>query len=123
MFTLSSCLKEGQTGLGTIEGYIQTDLYSKTTGTFLTSYIAQEERVYIVYGDNDFYNDDTRTSFNGKFEFPFLNKGDYTIFVYSECFFNLNTCPSGSEVYTFPVTLDARNATASLDTIIVKLYD
>lgn len=43
-----------------------------------------DEKVYLVYGNNDYYDDDTRTGVNGEFQFPGLTKGDYTVYVISK---------------------------------------
>jgi hypothetical protein len=43
-----------------------------------------DERVYIIYGEEEFYSDDVRTDENGNFQFRNLNRGTYTIFAFSE---------------------------------------
>jgi hypothetical protein len=48
-----------------------------------TSY-AQEQEVYLRYGDHDFYDERIRTDYKGYFEFRNLIPGDYEIFTYSE---------------------------------------
>ncbi len=45
---------------------------------------AQEQEVYLVYGDHEFYDERIRTNFDGYFEFDNLIPGDYSVFVYSE---------------------------------------
>ena len=45
---------------------------------------AQEQEVYIIYGDHQFYEERIRTNYNGYFEFSNLIPGSYTVFVYSE---------------------------------------
>lgn len=39
-----------------------------------------DERVYLIYGDEDFYSEDVRTDENGKFQFKGLTRGDYRVF-------------------------------------------
>ncbi len=46
--------------------------------------LAQEVDVYIVYNNQPFYTDRTRTGFDGTFCFPNLIKGPYSVYVYSE---------------------------------------
>ena len=46
--------------------------------------LAQEQEVYLIYGDHDYYDERIRTNFDGYFEFPDLIPGEYTVFVYSE---------------------------------------
>ncbi len=45
---------------------------------------AQEQEVYLRYGDHEFYDERIRTDYNGYFEFRNLIPGDYEVFVYSE---------------------------------------
>lgn len=45
---------------------------------------AQEQEVYLRYGNNEFYNERIRTDYKGYFEFRNLIPGDYEIFTYSE---------------------------------------
>lgn len=45
---------------------------------------AQEEDVYIVYGDHSYYDDRTRTYYNGTYTFNNLIKGTYRIYMYSD---------------------------------------
>ena len=43
-----------------------------------------DERVYIIYGDEDFYSESVRTDENGKYQFKGLQKGNYRIYAFSE---------------------------------------
>jgi len=45
---------------------------------------AQEQEVYLIYNNRDYYDDRIRTSYNGYFEFSNLIPGEYEIFTYSE---------------------------------------
>ena len=52
----------------------------------LGHYYHADEEVYIIYGDEDNYYDDSyETSFDGSFRFENLRKGTYTVFIYSDC--------------------------------------
>jgi len=81
----SSCSKEsGEGGSASIIGKVVVvdviaGLPSDTTD-------AVEEDVYIIYGSdpNRVYDDSFETSWNGSFQFDFLRKGSYTVFVYSD---------------------------------------
>ena len=116
---LISCTKEpGEGGKNTIEGVIIMQEYTESTNQFVVEYPAPEERVYIIYGDNAYFADDTRTNYDGTFRFPYLYKGDYHIFVYSECL----ACPSGQEPIFVDVELKERKETYEMDTIYVKNY-
>jgi hypothetical protein len=41
------------------------------------------ERVYIIYGNGTELGDDVRTSYDGSFQFKYLTKGQYKVFVNS----------------------------------------
>ncbi|MFD1551467.1 hypothetical protein DNU06_13305 [Putridiphycobacter roseus] len=94
---LLSCNKtEGEGGFATIKGTIVTyDLNS--AGELTATYPATDEDVYIIYGTEDnTYNDKTTTSYDGSYIFTNLNKGTYTLYVYSQC----DTCLSGQNAIT-----------------------
>jgi hypothetical protein len=42
-----------------------------------------DERVYIIYGEEDFYSESIRTDANGDFQFKGLTPGDYRIYAFS----------------------------------------
>lgn len=106
-FTFFSCDKEeGEGGKATIKGKVFTYDVSDLTGDTLASYYALEERVYIIYGDNNIYDDDTRTHYDGSFQFQYLKKGDYTLYVYSDC----DTCASNKTTVIKEVKIDDNKA-------------
>lgn len=119
VFVLSACEKEpGEGGSASVVGklFLQ-DLNSD--GEIKDEYFLPDERVFIIYGDNAIYDDDTRTHFDGSFQFKYLYKGQYTIFAYSKCDSDLDTCPSGQEpiMKTFEIT--EKGQIYDLDTLIV----
>ena len=83
IFTFSSCSKvEGPGGTITIKGKV---VERDHVGVNIFEYSAVDQDVFIIYGNqNSFYDDDVKTSYDGSFEFRYLQKGDYQIFVYSE---------------------------------------
>lgn len=91
---LSGCKKEpGEGGKSEIRGYVYEQAYNDGTCQPIgTAYPLIEARVYIMYGDHDFYDDDVRTGPDGLFAFSWLRKGDYRIYVVSEC---TATCDQG----------------------------
>jgi hypothetical protein len=112
-----SCKKvEGEGGSSEIIGkVIIRDLDG--LGNLIDEYPAQDQRVYIIYGDDDnIYDDDFDTSFDGSFRFQFLTKGTYTLFVYEDC----NSCPSGERAVTRTVEIDENNATVEVADLIIK---
>ena len=79
-----SCTKvEGPGGAATIRGRImKTEVNGVGTEYFSN---AADEDVYLIYGsEGSFYDDDIKTSYDGSFEFNYLEEGDYQLFVYSE---------------------------------------
>jgi hypothetical protein len=88
-----SCTKEPGLGgtstiMGTIKQYdlLHFDIPGSEYIDTIAEYFKADENIYIIYGDEDnFYDDDYNTSFDGSFRFDNLRKGSYTIFVYSDC--------------------------------------
>lgn len=80
-----SCTKEeGEGGTSSISGRVYVvNYYSYPAAIKDTSY-AQEEDVYIIYGDDKVYSDRFRTHYDGTYRFQYLRKGKYTVFAYSE---------------------------------------
>lgn len=54
-----------------------------TEGTTFTEGPIVDNRVYLIYGDDAFYSEDTRSDAEGNYQFRNLNRGDYTVFAYS----------------------------------------
>lgn len=82
VFLFSSCSKEeGEGGRSSITGTVHmTDI----TGGNQGEYNAPDYDVYIIYGDDDdIYDDDVKTNFDGTFEFKNLRKGSYRVFAYT----------------------------------------
>jgi len=104
-FILGSCTKEaGEGGSSTLKGRIYGyDI--NTSGIVTDSAVVQDARVYISYGDNTTVDDDTRSSYTGEYAFRGLQKGTYTIFVYSQC----NDCPFNQEVKKQLVEITEKN--------------
>ncbi len=119
LLLLVSCSKEpGEGGKNSIEGVIMMQEYTKSTDQFVIEYPAPEERVYIIYGENAYYADETRTNYDGSFLFQYLYKGEYHLFVYSECL----ACASGVEPIFVDIELKERKEEFVTDTIYVKKY-
>jgi hypothetical protein len=113
---LSSCKKEeGVGGTSTISGKVYAKEYS-SAGNLLAEYYAQEERVYIIYGDGTTYDNDFRTSYDGSYKFQYLNKGTYKVFCYSNC----DTCASGSIAVIKEVEITSNNSSVELEDIVIR---
>jgi hypothetical protein len=96
-FSLLSCKKEeGEGGTSTIRGKVIVHNFDAgyQEPQPREIYPAADEKVYIIYGaDGTTYNDDFNTSYDGSYEFKFLQKGTYKIFVYSKDSTGANTPP------------------------------
>ncbi|MBM3453412.1 MAG: hypothetical protein FJX84_09785 [Bacteroidetes bacterium] len=114
---ICSCSKyEGEGGSSTIRGVIREQKYN-SLGNLISEYPIADKDVYIIYGnENTFYDDDIKTSYDGSFEFRYLRKGNYKVFVYEDC----NTCPSGVKEVLIPVEITKNNQIVDLDTIDTK---
>lgn len=115
---LISCEKgAGIGGTSDLIGKIKIEEYNQS-GQLVQTYEAQEERVYIIYGRNEIYDDDTRTHFDGSYQFKNLNEGNYTIFAYSGC----DTCSSGKKPVSVSVDISARKSTVEAPEIVLFDY-
>ena len=120
-FLTFSCTKsEGIGGRSSIKGKVIIDNINIIDGTIENTYDAQDVDVFIIYGnDNNNYNDDQSTSYDGSFEFNYLNKGYYEVFVYSDC----QNCPKGQDsVIIQSITINESNTVNELDTIRIANY-
>lgn len=117
--TLGACTKtEGTGGAATISGTVTVEEYN-SFGTLLSTYPAQDQKVYIIYGNDDnVVDDDVSTSYDGAFEFKYLRQGSYTAFVYSDC----RTCDSGDSAVKVSFEIDAKKDEITLTDIIIHKY-
>jgi hypothetical protein len=82
---LPSCNKdEGIGGKGSIKGKVVIRNYNTITKIVESSYPAEDQNVFIIFGDNTSYGDKASTSYDGSFEFKYLTDGKYTIYTYSD---------------------------------------
>lgn len=84
LFVLASCKKEaGPGGRATVKGKVYAYDWDNTQLFLVSKGYSSDERVAIIYGDNMAVGNDVRTSIDGSFEFKYLNKGHYKVFVNS----------------------------------------
>lgn len=82
---LFACKKApGEGGKATINGSIWVEDWNGAFTIKNGEYAGYDRDVYIIYGDAGGYSDRTRTNYNGEFEFRYLRKGKYKIYVYSK---------------------------------------
>lgn len=80
-----SCEKpEGTGGTASIVGQVWVENYNADFSRLNAEYWAEEEDVYIIYGNDTIQSDDTKTSYNGSYRFQYLQPGTYTLFAYSD---------------------------------------
>jgi hypothetical protein len=81
----ASCSKdEGEGGTSTIKGKLMVKQYDNGYRTLLSESAAADENVFIIYGtDHETYDEDYKTSYNGEYEFKYLQKGSYKVFAYT----------------------------------------
>lgn len=81
---LSACEKPpGPGGRATIKGRIYAYDWDNQQYRMISEGFSSDDRVYISYGNSTMVGNDTRTGTDGSFQFRFLNKGHYRIFVNS----------------------------------------
>ena len=125
LFFISSCEKSpGEGGTSTIQGsvYKLSTYYNVLTQQTDTVYYQLDAKkdVYIIYSDNEneFYNDNIETNWNGQYRFDYLRKGDYTLFVYTDSTDALNIS------YDYPifkhVKIGANNSTFTLPDFVIN---
>lgn len=85
LIATSSCeVEEGFGGRAKIKGVIIEKVYDTDFSTLQYTQAAQDEDVIIVFDDDKVIGENTSTSASGNFEFNYLNKGDYSIYYYSD---------------------------------------
>ncbi len=117
---LIGCKKEpGEGGRAEIQGIVYEQQYNNNTNLpFGPKYPLTDYRVAIIYGDGDYADDDTRTGPDGKFRFPWLRKGDYRIYVITEC----NDYVGCTEGVFADVSINDRKDIVEMDTLFVRNY-
>ena len=88
MLVFVSCKKDpGSGGNSSINGYTHLTIVNKSNlDDTLTTLAGTNEDVFIIYGDEISYGEKANTGYDGKFEFKFLRKGKYKVYVYSESY-------------------------------------
>ena len=116
---LLGCKKlPGEGGSSTIKGVIVEKRMS-SVGTVITQYPATNEDIFIIYGDqNTFHDDRERTSYDGSFEFRYLQPGKYKVFTYEEC----PSCPGGKKEVMIETEITSKKSVVDLDTLYIRNY-
>lgn len=115
---LNSCaLGPGEGGKSTITGKVFIQEYN-SGGILVNEYYVADERVYLIYGDDTTYDDEFRTSYDGSYTFPYLRKGSYRLFSYSECL----GCDGSNEPVFVDVTINKNGEEISAPDIVIINY-
>jgi hypothetical protein len=116
----SSCTKEPGVGGGaTVIGKIFAKDYN-ALGTPTGEYYAQNYKVYLIYGDEGgAFDDDINTSHDGSFEFKYLQKGNYELFVYSNYSYCLACNNLGDSVISLKFQITDKNQELELSDITI----
>lgn len=105
----------GDGGTSTLQGKVYVERYNEA-GILYQEYYGGEVRVYLVYGDNVGFDDDTRTSYDGSYKFQFLRKGTYTVYAYSDCL----TCDGSVEVMKTTIDITDNNEVVEVPDIVIQ---
>lgn len=75
---------------------------------------AQEEDVYLIYNENQTFNEEVETNYDGEFCFPSLIQGKYRIFVYSE------DLPGGEYDFNSENVIENQNSEGTFDLVLYQ---
>lgn len=112
---LWGCKKPGYGGDAKIVGYVNVQKWNATFTQYIGEYPGKDLYVYIVYGNHAGYDKRIKTDYNGQFEFPYLYKGNYKIYVYSRD--SSFADPSGTVAVVKELNIDKRKEVVDADTI------
>ncbi len=114
---ISSCSKRaGEGGLASISGKVYARDYDKDGDLEAEGYIG-DVKVYIRVAGSDVQLDDIDTNYDGTYSFPFLRKGEYEVWVFSDC----DDCLDGTEAIVQKVSIEDRKAEIVLPDFEIKI--
>lgn len=91
----SSCEKvAGPGGSSTIVGRVWIMDYNSVFTEIRSEYWAEDQSVFIMYGNDTIPSNEVHTGYNGTYKFEFLQEGQYTIYCMSKDTNSLS--PSGN---------------------------
>ncbi len=114
--SILSCKKQaGEGGTSSIVGEIYIGWYDNL-GALVNTFPAPEERIYITYGDNEGYDDDTRTHHDGSYKFEYLFPGSYSLYTYTDC----DTCFAGTRAIIQTIEITENNQTIEVPRFTIE---
>jgi hypothetical protein len=115
---ISSCKKPaGEGGRASIKGSVWVEDWNSGFTIKNSEYAGYDEDVYIIYGDDVSYSDKTKANYNGEYEFKYLRKGKYKIYVYSKD--KTLTSPSGETSIVKEIEITEKKGVKTVDQIII----
>ena len=115
---LVACDKpEGEGGNCTIKGMAWIEDWNGSYTQLLAEYPAADAEVYIIYGNETAVGDRIRANFNGAFEFKYLRKGKYKVYVYSKD--KTLQSPSGQVAVVKEIEIKNDGDTFNTDTLVI----
>jgi hypothetical protein len=115
---VNSCRKgEGKGGKATITGKVYVDYYNPSGSFIDKSFYARDEDVFIVYGNNTFYDDKVATHHDGSYQFDYLMPGNYTVYTYSK---DVDGSADNPRILVLEeVTISSKKETVELDDFVI----
>ena len=112
--SITGCRKgEGKGGKAAITGKV----YVHHCAYHDKSYYARDKDVFIVYGNNTFYDDKVATHHDGSYKFDYLMPGNYTVYTYSK---DVDGYADNPKILVLKeVIISDKNETVELDDFII----
>ncbi|HQQ94630.1 MAG TPA: hypothetical protein PLQ93_08760 [Bacteroidia bacterium] len=118
LMQFSACKKApGEGGKASIHGKIWVEDWNAAFTIKNGEYAGYDRDVYIVYGDVSGYSDRIKADYKGEFEFRYLRKGNYTVYVYSKDS-SLNS-KSGDTAFVQKLEISSKKQNLTLNTFTV----
>ena len=122
---LTACEKNaGEGGASVIEGQVYKihTFQNSSTGEMDTLYYQLDsgKDVFIIYSDNEteVYDDKFETDYNGKYNFEYLRKGDYTLYTYAD------SIDASNVKYDYPVfkhiKINSNNSDNNVEDFVIE---
>jgi len=113
-----SCKKDaGDGGTSTIRGKVHITEYESNFQDVKADYPGADVDVYIMYGNNNTPDDNTKTGPDGDFVFKYLREGAYKIYVYSDA-----DVPAGQMTVIRDIKINGKKQTVDAGTIEIKKH-
>lgn len=118
LFSLSCKKTAGEGGRAKITGKIWVEDWDKNFLVKQFEYAGSDEDVYIIYGDHLSEDDKVAANANGEFEFKYLRKGKYKVYIFSDKK-QTTTSQSPQEAIIKEIEIKSTKETVDLGTITI----